>query len=118
MNDLTPSPNGANGRQPNGRFAPGNAGGPGNPFARRVATLRSALLEAITPEDVTEIVRKLVEMAKAGDIAAAREVLTRVIGKPADAVDPDRLDVGEIVLERLREGARSVYTEDLTHWYP
>ena len=29
-----------NGHDADGRFAPGNAGGPGNPFARRVAELR------------------------------------------------------------------------------
>ena len=35
------APAGDNGRDARGRFAPGNAGGPGNPFARRVAELRT-----------------------------------------------------------------------------
>jgi hypothetical protein len=32
------------GRDAKGRFAPGNAGGPGNPFARRTAELRREFL--------------------------------------------------------------------------
>ncbi len=41
MND--PSTNGANGRDAaTGRFLAGNSGGPGNPYAERVAALRSA----------------------------------------------------------------------------
>ena len=32
-------------------------------------------------------------LAKGGDLDAAREILTRTLGKPADAPDPDRLEV-------------------------
>lgn len=78
----TPSPNGANGRGPDGRFAKGNSGGPGNPYAKRAAKLRSALYEAVTDDDLRAIVAKLVESAKGGDIAAAREVLDRLLGRP------------------------------------
>src|SRR5258708_2822640 len=58
----SPSANGSNGtakaaavpagdgRDGSGRFAKGNKGGPGNPFARRVGRLRSALLEVVTEE--------------------------------------------------------------------
>jgi len=35
----------SDGRDTMGRFAPGNSGGPGNPFARKVASLRQALLD-------------------------------------------------------------------------
>lgn len=86
----TPSPNGRNG---NGKFAKGNAGGPGNPYARRVARLRGLMLDAVSDEDLKAIVSAMVEKAKGGDLNAAREVLSRIIGKPADAPDPDRLDV-------------------------
>lgn len=44
MND--PIPNGSNGRDSQGRFATGNSGGPGNPYARQVAALRCTLPEA------------------------------------------------------------------------
>lgn len=77
-----PTPNGHNGRAPNGRFAAGNAGGPGNPQAKRVAALRKALLKSVKPADVEAIIAKLVEAAKAGDTVAAREILDRTIGKP------------------------------------
>ena len=60
----------------------GNHGGPGNPHARQVAKLRAALLDAVTPEDLREIVERLVVDAKAGSIRAAHEVLNRCLGKP------------------------------------
>lgn len=80
---MPPSINGPNGRDTNGRFATGNVGGPGNPHVRRVAALRAALLDAVTDDDVRKIVAALVKAAKAGDTVAAREVLDRTIGKPA-----------------------------------
>ena len=44
-----PSPNGHDGRDARGRFIPGHKGGPGNPFAKRSAAIRTAFLEAISP---------------------------------------------------------------------
>ena len=99
-----PSTNGDNGRDAGGRFAKGNPGGPGNPFARRVARLRSLLLDAVSDDDLRAVVAKMVEKAKAGDVAAAREVLTRTIGKPTDAIDPD-LDFDEEDADRRRTKA-------------
>jgi hypothetical protein len=75
-----------------GRFAAGNRGGSGNPFARRVADLRRALLDAVTPEDLQTLTRQLIAMAQAGDMAAARLVLAYTLGKPAAAVDPDKVE--------------------------
>jgi hypothetical protein len=54
----------------------------GNPHAKRVNELRAAMMEAVTPDDVRKIVAALANAAKAGDTAAAREVLDRTIGKP------------------------------------
>jgi hypothetical protein len=83
----TPSINGSNGgRGPGGRFVKGNAGGPGNPHVRKVQQLRSALLRGVTATDVRAVVKKLIELAKAGDVAAAREVLARLFG-PAVGID-------------------------------
>ena len=73
-----PSPNGRTSR---GRFAKGNPGGPGNPHAKQTTVLRSALLEAITEEDIREIAQSLVRKAKAGDTHAIKELFNRVIGK-------------------------------------
>ena len=80
------SPNGRNGRDAKGKFAKGNPGGPGNPHSKRVGKLRSALLRAIGPSDVADVARKLLNLAKAGDVPAARVLLERLLG-PASALD-------------------------------
>lgn len=49
----------------------------------------------MTEQDLEDIVGKLVELACDGDVAATRLVLAYTLGKPADAVDPDRVDVDE-----------------------
>ncbi len=85
-------------RDSRGRFVAGNKGGPGNPFARRTAALRQAMLDAVTPEDVQAIVRQMIQKAREGDVAAARLVLAYAVGKPDRAVDPDTLDVHEFQL--------------------
>jgi len=60
-----------------------------------MARMRSALCAAVSEEDVEAVTRKLVEQAKAGDVAAARIVLAYVVGQPTDAADPDTLDAQE-----------------------
>lgn len=101
MNANPPSTHGSDGsgRDGSGRFAPGNKLGRGNPLAGRVAKLRSVALEAVTYSDMRRIVRKLVELALAGDVAAAREVLSRVLG-PVESIDlAERLDELEKQIE-------------------
>jgi hypothetical protein len=88
----------ANGRDERGRFAPGNAGGPGNPFARRVAQLRKVLLDAVSDEDLQIVAEQLVVKAKMGDLVATKLLFQYVLGKPAATVDPDALDVEEFKL--------------------
>lgn len=95
QNDAAPSPNGGNGHDSRGRFAKGNKGGPGNPFARRVGRLRSLLVNLVTEEDLRAVAHKLVEQARNGNLAAARLLLVYLIGRPGEAVDPDRLDLEE-----------------------
>jgi len=56
----------------------------GNPNAAKVAKLRSAALGAVSQKDMRRIVRKLVELALAGDVAAARELLSRTLGPPVE----------------------------------
>jgi hypothetical protein len=85
----------SNGRDGKGRFAPGNSGGPGNPFARQTAQLRSALVQRVTKEDMERIADDLVFMATNGNLAAIKLLFQYVIGKPAAAVNPDTLDVQE-----------------------
>ncbi len=77
----TPSPNGANGRDGRGRFLAGNRGGPGNPHVVQVNQLRSALLRAVSPKDIRAVIRKLIKMATAGNIEAAKLLMERCLGK-------------------------------------
>jgi hypothetical protein len=77
-----PSPSGANGRNARGQFTAGNCAGKGNPLAKRVGKLRSALVAAVSEQDVREIITKMVALAKSGDTLAARLILDRVLGKP------------------------------------
>ena len=82
-------------REANGRFAKGNKGGPGNPFARQVAALRQTLLNRATTKDFEEIADELIKKAKTGDVAAIKLLFQYTLGKPAPCPDPDHLDVDE-----------------------
>jgi len=90
-----PTPNEDNGRDGRGRFAPGNRGGPGNPHAAQVSRLRSALLDAVTPADMRDVVRALVDKAKGGDVHAASVLFDRVLGKPLEVDIIDRIEALE-----------------------
>jgi hypothetical protein len=85
-------------RDAGGRFVPGNKGGPGNPFARRVAALRKAFFEAVDEGKIRRLAEALYEKAVGGDVAAAALLLKYLLGRPAEAVDPDRLDLEEFRL--------------------
>ena len=94
-----PSSNGpaqaANDRDDLGRFAKGNPGGPGNPFARLVAELRQAAVEAVPKEKLRAIFVKMSDLAVEGNVQAAKFVAAYLIGKPQPARDPDRADLEE-----------------------
>lgn len=64
--------------------------GHAKPPSRRDA--RRAAQRAVTPEDVTAVVRGLVIMAKSGDVEAARLVLRLALGRerPPPRLDPAR----------------------------
>jgi hypothetical protein len=84
MNEpLSPVGDGRDGR---GRFSVGNTAARGNPYHRQVAALRNAMLSAVTPEIMAEVVAALIEKAKSGDVPAIRELLDRVLGK-GEAMD-------------------------------
>ena len=94
--------NNGDGRDASGRFAPGNKGGPGNPFARKVGQLRAALLETVTEDDMRAVAAKLVQMARGGNLPAIRELLERTLGKPVEADFMERLDELEKYLAQER----------------
>jgi hypothetical protein len=117
-NSGNPSPNGPNGdgRDSQGRFAKGNPGGPGNPFVRRVASLRNAMLDAVTEDDLRSVVQAVVGKAKAGDLAAAKLLLDYCIGRPPEAIDPDRAELEAMKLDRERRREQAGPLAALVDW--
>ncbi len=105
MSDLiSPSPNGLNGdRRPDGTFAKGNAGGRGNPYALKIARFRTAIIEAITEDDIKEIIAELVAQAKAGSLPAIKELLDRLVGRavPLTISTDSEGDIQEVRVMRL-----------------
>jgi hypothetical protein len=83
------------GRDTKGRFTKGNPGGPGNPFARHVAKLRSALVECVGEDDIRQMAKGLLVSAKLGHLPSIRILFMYVLGKPPSAVNPDTLDIEE-----------------------
>ncbi len=64
------------GREENGRFAQGNAGGPGRPRRAIERDYLAVLGDAVSIDDWREVVERAVVDAKAGD-AKARDWLTK-----------------------------------------
>jgi hypothetical protein len=95
------------GRTPDGRFAKGNPGGPGNPFARQTAALLKGFRANLTPEALTTVADKLLQMAQEGNLTAARLLLQYGLGKPLPIVQPDQLDVQE--WEQTKATAMKIY---------
>lgn len=104
-----PSPNG---RTDRGRFAKGNAGGPGNPHAKRVADLRAALVEAVTPADIAAVAKALVRRAKEGEVPAIRELFDRLMGRATPPSDTDTVVALELSPE-IRARAREIIARRL-----
>jgi hypothetical protein len=77
----------------NGRFAPGNKCSVGNGAYRQAAALRRALISAVSPEDMVEVITTIVQLAKGGSIPAAKILFDRTLGPP-EAID---------VMKRLEE---------------
>ncbi len=109
----TPSPNGPNGRDVQGRFAMGNPGGPGNPHAGAVGRWRVMLAETITAEDIRAVLNVLLDRAKAGERWAVCELLDRCLGK---SEQPTTASAGELQVCRIHlevdEGPMRVSGDD------
>lgn len=93
---MEPSPTETNGRSHDGRFGAANRFAVGNPHAVAVGRLRSALLAAVSVDDVRVVVEKLVRMAKEGDIKAAKLILDRCVGKFVDAMPSPKTSTSEL----------------------
>jgi hypothetical protein len=94
------------GRDALGRFTTGGPPGPGrpvaNPFGRYQTELRQALLAQVRPGDLRAVMRKVLQLAKRGNLAAAELVLRWSLGGPPPVVDPDRVDEHELSVRRGR----------------
>jgi hypothetical protein len=90
---------------PGGRFAKGNAGGPGNPFARKTAALRAYLIEHVTERDLQDILDILLLNAKGGHLPSIKLLFAYVLGKPKPVVEPDLLDLQEMLM--LQQAAQA-----------
>jgi hypothetical protein len=77
-------------RDSNGRFAPGNSGGPGRPKRATEAEYYAAFIEGVSLEDWREVVARAVTDAKAGDPKARAWLSKHLIGDhPPDNLLPD-----------------------------
>lgn len=70
-------------RDPRGRFAPGNGGGPGRPRKEREAVYQAAFSDALPPATFGAIVRMLATKALGGSVQAARLLIEHAIGRPS-----------------------------------
>ena len=79
-------------RADNGRFAPGNPGGPGRSKGRGYE-LQQAAQEAITPHEMAVMMRKALKLGLEGNIAAMRFLAERTCGRPPEASIREPFDV-------------------------
>lgn len=73
-------------RAKDGKWLAGIGGGGGNPYVKSINHYKALIGAAVSDEDVVAIVQAMVERGKAGDIAAAREIFDRLVGRPKQEV--------------------------------
>lgn len=96
---MTEAPPSNNGSKSDGRFLPGNPGGPGRPAgSRSKATL---LLDEMADGDASSILQKQIDKAKEGDQRAAEFILSRAWparrGRPVSIELPPVETPGDLV---------------------
>lgn len=75
--------------QKSGRFLKGNPGGGTPPHTNKIAQLRKAFYSSVNDADISDVIKKMIELAKNGDVNAAKVVLAYGIGPPDSALaDP------------------------------
>jgi hypothetical protein len=99
-------------RRPNGKFGPGNDGGPGRPKREIEAEYLNATVAAVSIEDWAKVVQAMLNFAKSGNVQAATWLANYIVGRPTEhiaitAEEPDRY-----VLE-LPRGSEDSESEDL-----
>lgn len=78
----------SNDKDNKGRFVKGNKAAKGhrNPNAAKVQQIYQALVKAVSVSDIRAIMKVLVKNAREGDLYCAREILNRLLGKPAQTI--------------------------------
>ena len=113
MDAKPPLPTDGDGRDARGRFAKGNAGGPGNPHAAQVGQLRRRLLQEIKSSDIELAIRTMREVmrdkgAKDADrLRAAETLLERALGKPVELDLIERMEQMERLVAQLQDRPKS-----------
>lgn len=87
-------------RDSNGRYTAGNPGGPGG-ARRRPSELRRAAEEAVTPDMVRGVLRKVAMQALQGDLTAARIFLERTLGRAAEIPAGEPLGIDPLKLRTV-----------------
>ncbi len=85
-------------RDTHGRFQPGHTYSRG-PHKAMHALYREAVRNAISEDDLARVFLKLAEMAKRGDVAAARLIADYLLGRPTtppDMESPTPFDVRKL----------------------
>jgi len=94
-----------NARGQNGRFAKGNAGGPGRPRRTVEDEYLAAITDVVSLDDWQAIVARAAAEAKQGD-ARARDWLSRYLVGERSAVDLIHRSLGQVVLYVPDNGRR------------
>ena len=94
-------------RDPNGRFAVGNAGGPGRP--RGAVGAAAAALDRAAAEAQVELMRVVLDQARAGNLEATRMLWSRIW--PARRGRPLAVEVPPIVEETDVAPAHAAVTD-------
>ena len=104
------------GRGADGRFQPGNSGGPGRPEGSR--NRATAILDKMAEDDANGIGRVVIDAAKSGDMRAAELVLSRIWparkgGRPI-AIELPKIQTAADVVTALGALADAVAGGELT----
>lgn len=110
------------GREVNGRWRKGTTGNPkGRPRRAVEATYLAVFRDAVTPDDLTEMLRAVVAKAKGGDLACLAWITKYLVGIPAQpagslaelAADEDAgREPGERAIQRLADRIAVALFED------
>ena len=97
-------------RDDRGRFGPGNSGRP-----RGAKNRTTAIAQALLADEETELVRKGIELAKAGDVQMLKFLLDRLLPKDRlIKIDIPRLDFADEAIDGMAAISRAIAEGQIT----